>query len=28
MIGSSAIDVDGLLPGGASEPVMRHGEWA
>ncbi|HEX8991751.1 MAG TPA: aminopeptidase [Anaerolineales bacterium] len=28
MIGSSAIDVDGLLPGGQAEPVMRAGEWA
>jgi aminopeptidase len=27
MIGSGAIDVDGVLPGGASEPVMRQGEW-
>ena len=28
MIGSEAVDVDGVLPGGASEPVMRAGEWA
>jgi len=28
MIGSGEIDVDGVLPDGASEPVMRHGEWA
>jgi aminopeptidase len=28
MIGSGEIDVDGILPGGASEPVMRGGEWA
>ena len=28
MIGSGAVDVDGVLPGGASEPVMRAGEWA
>jgi len=27
MIGSSELNVDGLLPGGASEPVMRAGEW-
>ncbi len=28
MIGSGKIDVDGILPGGTSEPVMRNGEWA
>jgi len=28
MIGSSALDVDGVLPGGTSEPLMRQGEWA
>ncbi|HKB11999.1 MAG TPA: aminopeptidase [Vicinamibacterales bacterium] len=27
MIGSSELDVDGVLPGGATEPVMRKGEW-
>ena len=27
MIGSGAIDVDGVLPGGGTEPVMRAGEW-
>jgi aminopeptidase len=27
MIGSAALDVDGVLPGGASEPLMRGGEW-
>jgi aminopeptidase len=27
MIGSGEIDVDGVLPGGSSEPVMRQGEW-
>jgi aminopeptidase len=27
MIGSSVLDVDGVLPGGASEPLMRKGEW-
>ena len=28
MIGSGEIDVDGVTADGASEPVMRHGEWA
>ena len=28
MIGSPALDVDGVLPDGAVEPVMRKGEWA
>lgn len=27
MIGSGQVDVDGVLPDGASEPVMRQGEW-
>jgi len=27
MIGSPQLDVDGVLPGGAVEPVMRAGEW-
>ncbi len=27
MIGSGAIDVDGIHPGGTQEPVMRNGEW-
>jgi aminopeptidase len=27
MIGSAELDVDGVLPGGAIEPVMRAGEW-
>ena len=27
MIGSAELDVDGVLPGGGSEPVMRKGEW-
>jgi aminopeptidase len=27
MIGSSALDVDGVLSGGTSEPLMRKGEW-
>ena len=28
MIGSPALDVDGVLPTGAAEPLMRRGEWA
>jgi len=28
MIGSSETSVDGILPSGASEPVMRKGDWA
>jgi aminopeptidase len=28
MIGSSEIDVDGMLADGAAEPLMRRGEWA
>jgi len=28
MIGSGGLDVDGVLPGGATEPLMRAGEWA
>ncbi len=27
MIGSAEIDVDGLLPDGTAEPLMRGGEW-
>jgi aminopeptidase len=27
MIGSPELDVDGVLPGGVAEPVMRKGEW-
>jgi aminopeptidase len=27
MIGSGALDIDGVLPGGAVEPLMRGGEW-
>jgi aminopeptidase len=27
MIGSGALDVDGVLPGGSTEPLMRKGEW-
>ena len=28
MVGSGAVNVDGLLPDGTAEPVMRGGEWA
>lgn len=28
MIGSGEIDIDGILPGGEHEAVMRKGEWA
>jgi aminopeptidase len=28
MIGSGELDVDGVLPDGTSEPLMRAGEWA
>ena len=28
MIGSGEVDVDGVLPNGAVEPLMRRGEWA
>jgi aminopeptidase len=28
MIGSAEMDIDGLLPGGGREAVMRQGEWA
>ena len=28
MIGSDEMDIDGVLPGGQREPVMRQGEWA
>ena len=27
MIGSGEVDVDGVMPGGSSEAVMRQGEW-
>ncbi len=27
MIGSGAIDVDGITAGGDAEPLMRQGEW-
>jgi aminopeptidase len=28
MIGSRDLDVDGVLPNGTAEPLMRNGEWA
>jgi aminopeptidase len=28
MIGSGELDVDGILPDGTAEPLMRKGEWA
>ena len=28
MIGSAELDIDGVLAGGTTEPVMRAGEWA
>jgi aminopeptidase len=28
MIGSGDLDVDGILPDGSAEPLMRKGEWA
>ena len=28
MIGSGELDVDGVLPNGTAEPLMRQGEWA
>lgn len=28
MIGNGALDIDGVLPNGTTEPVMRSGEWA
>jgi len=27
MIGSGSLDIDGVLGGGAIEPLMRQGEW-
>ena len=27
MIGSGELDIDGVLPTGSSEPLMRQGEW-
>jgi aminopeptidase len=28
MIGSSELDIDGITSTGATEPLMRKGEWA
>jgi aminopeptidase len=28
MIGSAAVDIDGVRADGGMEPVMRRGEWA
>jgi len=28
MVGSAQTDIDGITPDGASEPIMRQGEWA
>jgi aminopeptidase len=28
MIGSGEMDIDGVLPDGSAEPLMRNGEWA
>jgi len=28
MIGSGQMNIDGQLPGGGLEPIMRNGEWA
>jgi aminopeptidase len=28
MIGSADLDIDGVLPDGSAEPIMRRGEWA
>jgi len=28
MIGSSQLDIDGVLANGRTEPLMRHGDWA
>jgi aminopeptidase len=28
MIGSAEMDIDGVKADGASEPIMRKGEWA
>ncbi len=28
MIGSGKLDIDGILPGGSAQPVLRGGEWA
>ena len=28
MVGSDKLDIDGITKDGATEPVMRQGEWA
>jgi aminopeptidase len=28
MIGSGALDIDGVMATGSTEPLMRRGEWA
>jgi aminopeptidase len=28
MIGSAALDIDGVNADGATEPLMRRGEWS
>ena len=28
MIGSAALDIDGVKEDGTSEPIMRRGEWS
>jgi len=28
MIGSGALDIDGIMPNGSTDPLMRRGEWA
>jgi aminopeptidase len=28
MIGSSELDIDGVLANGRAEPLMRRGDWA
>jgi len=28
MVGSGKLNIDGILPDGTTEPVMRDGEWA
>ena len=28
MIGSGELDIDGVLAGGGTEPLMRRGDWA
>jgi len=28
MMGSADMDIDGILPDGTAEPILRQGEWA